>query len=250
MKSGRAAKWADSVFRWEEQHPGDSKFLDWSDFVDTFKTHFFPVDSEASAVNVLESTNYYQHARTVDDYLDEFQTLIMDSGYTDAKVIVVKFRRGLLPSIQTAIATMVSGRPKDTDYEGWYQAAHRIDQAKVANEAFQSSARSEPPPKPKPTFTSAPRPLPTIPSPVPPAPKPSSYLPTPMDIDLSRKMTPLPPTCYRCNKPSYVKADCPRRFDIQHMTLEEKEVLIQSLLAEKDVSKAAIRTADKEEDFQ
>lgn len=251
MKSGRAAKWADSIFRWEERNPTDTKFLDWSDFVDAFRTHFFPVDSEASAVNTLESTAYYQRARNVDDYLDEFRTLIMDSGYSDAKVIVVKFRRGLQPSIQNAIATMVSGRPKDTDCEGWYEAARRIDQARAANDAFQTSARPDPPPRPKPAFTPLPRPIPITPVPVPTPPKSSLSGPVPMDIDFSRKPAPLPPTCYRCGKPGHIKADCPKRFDVRHMTIEEKDELIQSLLAEKDASEAAAQAINQEdEDFQ
>ena len=144
MKSGRAAKWADAIFRWEAQNPEAIRFIDWEDFVSEFQTHFYPVDAEASAVNVLESAGYYQKARSVDDYLDEFRNLIADSGYTDSKVVVVKFRRGLNPSIQNAIATMVTGRPSDADYEGWYRAARRIDQARAANEAFQATGRSEP----------------------------------------------------------------------------------------------------------
>lgn len=252
MKSGRAAKWADSIFRWEEQNPNHARFLDWQDFVEAFKTHFYPVDAEASAVNILESTAYYQRSRSVDDYLDEFRTLISDSGYTDAKVIVVKFRRGLQSAIQNAIATMVSGRPTDTDFEGWYAAARRIDQAKAANDAFQTSGRADPPSRPKPVFTPTPRPAAPIIIP-PPAPKPSDSGPVPMDIDLSRKSALLPPTCYRCGKAGHVKADCPKRFDVRHMTMAEKEELIQSLLAEKDASEAVARAeaeGETDEDFQ
>jgi len=54
-----------------------------------------PLDSEAAAVNVLETTSYFQGRRSVDDYLDQFKDLIEDSGYSDPKMIVVKFRRGL-----------------------------------------------------------------------------------------------------------------------------------------------------------
>jgi len=52
---------------------------------------FFP-STEATAINTLETTTYFQDKRTVDDYLDQFRDLIYDSGYTDPKTIVVKFR--------------------------------------------------------------------------------------------------------------------------------------------------------------
>ena len=32
MKSGRAAKWAAHVFKWEEDNEGYTKFLDWDNF--------------------------------------------------------------------------------------------------------------------------------------------------------------------------------------------------------------------------
>lgn len=105
---------------------------------------------------MLESTAYYQRNRNMDDYLDEFRNLVLDSGYTDAKVIVVKFCRGLQASIQNTITTMVSGCPSDIDYEGWYAAARQVDQARATNEAFQASGRADPTPKPK---APAPRPL-------------------------------------------------------------------------------------------
>jgi len=54
-----------------------------------------PLDSEAAAVNVLETMSYFQGRRSVNDYLDQFKDLIEDSGYSDPKTIVVKFRRGL-----------------------------------------------------------------------------------------------------------------------------------------------------------
>jgi len=50
----------------------------------------------------------------VDDYLDNFQALVSDTGYTDPQTLVVKFRRGLRLGIQNQIATMPYGRPADT----------------------------------------------------------------------------------------------------------------------------------------
>ena len=80
----------------------------------------------------------------VDDYLDNFQTLVSDAGYTDPRTLVVKFRRGLKLGIQNQIATMPYGQPADTDPDAWYRAARRIDQARLANKAFQSVSRSTP----------------------------------------------------------------------------------------------------------
>lgn len=83
--------------------------MDWLDFEEEFRKDFLPLNSEADAVNILEMTAYFQGKQTVDDYLDQFRDLIYDSGYTDPKTIVVKFRRGLDRRISTALAGMASG---------------------------------------------------------------------------------------------------------------------------------------------
>ena len=44
----------------------------------------------------------------MDDYLDEFLDLIVESGYTDSKTLVIEFRRGLDLQIQNAVATMTN----------------------------------------------------------------------------------------------------------------------------------------------
>jgi len=50
-----------------------------------------PLDSEATAINILEMTAYFQGKRTVNNYLDQFRDLIYDSRYTNPKTIVIKF---------------------------------------------------------------------------------------------------------------------------------------------------------------
>ena len=85
----------------------------------------------------------------MDDYLDNFQALVSDTGYTDPQTLMVKFRRGLRLEIQNQIATMPYGQPADTDPDAWYRAARRIDQAHLANEAFQSISCSTPSTLPK-----------------------------------------------------------------------------------------------------
>ena len=100
--------------------------------------------AEAVATNVLEGSTYFQGSRNVDDYLDEFQDLISESGYTSPKTIVVKFRRGLNVEIGDAIATMAVGHPDDLDPEAWFDAAVRIDQSRTTNEAFQTAVQPNP----------------------------------------------------------------------------------------------------------
>jgi len=141
MKAGRAAKWCACIFRWEEQpeNVGYHKFVDWEDCRDKLKREFCPVYADSAAINQLESTAYFQKSRSVDEYLDEFQDLITEAGYSNPKTIVVKFRRGLDTQIQNAIATMPSGRPSDIVPTDWYTAARTIDQNRATNEAFQSS---------------------------------------------------------------------------------------------------------------
>ena len=150
MKSGRAVQWTDQIFR-EEELTGISPFADWEDFIAQFRERFLPVDSEAAAVNTLEGVLYFQRDRSVADYLDEFKELISESKYTDSKVIVIKFRRGLRSSIQDAIATMSSGRPSDSNVSAWYQAASRIDLARQANDAFRSTQSRVTVPSARPT---------------------------------------------------------------------------------------------------
>ena len=91
MKSSRAAKWAERVFYWEEKNPGYSKFLDCDEFQNEFQKDFCLAHSDVAAINKLESTTYYQKSWSLDDYLDEFVELVAEAGYTDPKIIMVKF---------------------------------------------------------------------------------------------------------------------------------------------------------------
>jgi len=139
----------------------------------------------------------------VDNYLDSFQALVSNVGYTDPQTLVVKFQRGLRLGIQNQIAAMPYRQPADTDPDAWYKAAQRIDQARLANEAFQSVSHSAPSAALK-TISTRPSPLSVarLPLALPPlvTPKP---LPTtlsmgvPMDVDVARKARSLPPRgCY------------------------------------------------------
>jgi len=148
FKGGRAAKWSENMFR-QKADTSIFPIQTWGDFEQQFWIHFFSVNVEADAINALEGSSYHQGGRMMNDYLNNFQALVSDAGYTDPQTLVVKFRRGLRLGIQNQIATMPYGRPANTDPDAWYRAAQRIDQACLANEAFQSMSRSAPSVSPK-----------------------------------------------------------------------------------------------------
>jgi len=55
----------------------------WLKFEQTYKDYFFLINTAAEAMKKLEETSYYQESHAVEDYLDEFQTLISKTSYTD-----------------------------------------------------------------------------------------------------------------------------------------------------------------------
>jgi len=126
FKGGRTIKWSKNMFR-QEANTGVFPIQTWGDFKQQFRLYFFLVNMEADAINTLEGTSYHQGNRMVDNYLDSFQALVSDMGYTNLWTLVVKFRRGLRLGIQNQIATMPYERPADTNPDAWYKVAQRID---------------------------------------------------------------------------------------------------------------------------
>jgi len=230
----------------------------WVDFEQQFRSQFFLVNAEVDAINTLKGSSYYQGNRTVDDYLDSFWILASDAGYTDPQTLVVKFRRRLKLNVQSQIATMPFGQPADTDPEAWYAAAQRINQAQLANEAFQSTlqlttmtpARSGPT---QPTSFSVLRSPPATPPsvlPRPPLPPPAPSRGIPMDVDAVQKMHPLPPRgCYHCRETNHLVKDCPHCLDVRRLTAEQREELIEDLMALKDAVEEEEICSAPEEDF-
>ena len=50
--------------------------------------------------------------------------------------------------------------------------------------------------------------------------------------------------CYRCSKTGHMARDCPNRFDVHHMMLEELEGTLEDALVKKDVQEV-----EEKEDF-
>jgi hypothetical protein len=73
MKSGWAGHRAAREFEYEATfRDGRLRYLDWVNFEEEFCKDFLPLNAEATAVNVLETSAYFQGKRMVDDYLDHF----------------------------------------------------------------------------------------------------------------------------------------------------------------------------------
>jgi hypothetical protein len=116
-------------------------FASWNDFTEGFVSMFCPENEATTALMQLESDRYYQGKWKVEAYIDKFNNLVDLSGYTDPITIILKFRRGLNSMTQDRIAKSGTDRLSDTDFNGWFKAARRLDLNCLANEAFHLASR-------------------------------------------------------------------------------------------------------------
>jgi len=71
-----------------------------------------------------------------------------------------------------------------------------------------------------------------------------------MDVDTVQKTRSLPPRgYYRCGEANYLVKDYPHRLDVWRLTMEQREELIEDLMALKDAVEEEEVGSAPEEDF-
>jgi len=71
-----------------------------------------------------------------------------------------------------------------------------------------------------------------------------------MNVDAVRKASSLPLRgCYRCREANHLVKDCPHRLDVRKLTVEQREELIEELMALKDAVEEEEVDPSPEEDF-
>ena len=79
FKSDCVTKWSEKVF-YQESTTDSFSIFSKTEFEKLFHVYLFSINTEIKVVSKLEESAYYQRSCVVEDYLDEFQILIFETG--------------------------------------------------------------------------------------------------------------------------------------------------------------------------
>ncbi len=144
MTSGRALTWRNGIltdFAEKSAYPWESM----TGFVAEFQREFYPISADEDALVVLEGSSYFQKSgKLVDSYVDRFRELSKRAELVDARTLIIKLRRGLLPYIAEAL-TDSSNPPASNDMEQWIKRGPELrEKSPVAEEPHRNQAESSP----------------------------------------------------------------------------------------------------------
>lgn len=249
MKKDRAAVFADRTLRAEHKNR-TARFATWEAFYATYISLFCPPNEAIMALMKLETEEYYQNKRDVEEYIDEFEELVDLSGYTDPLAIVIKFRRGLNPIIQNKIAELAKDRPADDAPADWYAMARLFDQNRIANHAFQAPHKKSPALSNISGSTRSifPRTLGSQVLHTPTSISQHRTAPSPTPNSGAQRTDHTPRACYRCGSLEHLAPQCKLKYDIRAMSLDEKEQLLEQLLADKDAVVESVEDVQSREE--
>ena len=71
-----------------------------------------------------------------------------------------------------------------------------------------------------------------------------------MDIDAARRKALPSASCFRCGKPGHFGRDCPDRFDVRTLSVDELQQLLEDRLARLDAAPPVPTTPAPEESTQ
>ncbi|EIW79448.1 hypothetical protein CONPUDRAFT_25913, partial [Coniophora puteana RWD-64-598 SS2] len=119
MTKGTAREWVDSFYQkvlareyqYARAKKKESAWGTWEEFGEQFWLSFKPLDQENSAISEMQTLTQ-KKCRTLDDYIQKFQSAFMRSKLPDGKTIVQMFMRGLDQDL--ALSIINRGKPPET----------------------------------------------------------------------------------------------------------------------------------------